>query len=136
MKEKIKKLENKNKVLKSNNNILSIKGSVFKEILERESFSTDHKKGLADYLITHYGISLGLALNIVGLSKTGYTYERMGKGDVEVYNRLEELARTHPGGSCRSYIKIMKDEGRGWNHKRIRRIYNALGLHERYNRYM
>ena len=124
----IEELTSKIKGLEYDKKLLEARCVPFEDLLQKQALTAEDKKGYVDYLIGVYGFPKYLALDVIGLSRTGYTYERLPKDDVAVYDRLGELAKEFPGGSCSSFCKILKEEGRGWNHKRIERIYKIMGL--------
>lgn len=53
------------------------------------------------------------------------------KDDSAVEQRLLYYAEKLPARGCPEYTKRIRREGCGWNHKRIERVYNKLGLNKR-----
>jgi len=44
---------------------------------------------------------------------------------------LQELAERFPDRGFGKYYKLIRRRGHGWNHKRVYRVYCALGLNRR-----
>ena len=53
------------------------------------------------------------------------------KDDTEVEERLRYYALKLPSRGCPEYFKRMRKEGCHWNHKRVERVYNKLGMNKR-----
>ena len=53
------------------------------------------------------------------------------KDDTEVEERLRFYAQKLPSRGCPEYFKRMRKEGHQWNHKRVERVYNKLGMNKR-----
>lgn len=69
----------------------------------------------------------------VGLSKSAY-YAAPGdwvSRDREVIEALQTLADQYPRRGFWKYYKMLRRAGRGWNHKRIYRVYCKLKLNQR-----
>ena len=62
------------------------------------------------------------------MSKSVYYYKPLPKDDRDIEDALREKAKAHPEeGFWMAYHRI-RAEGRPWNHKRVYRVYKALGL--------
>lgn len=91
-----------------------------------------------DELCREHGISI--STYYIWRTKFGRPEEsrlhRMKKREAEnalVESRLLELTKDNSGwGFERCFRHLRKVEGRGWNHKRVYRIYRELGLHLRF----
>jgi len=57
-----------------------------------------------------------------------YYYNRVDKSDQEVIDVLQKLAEDHPRYGFRKMYYTLRYQGYGWNHKKVRRVYCALGL--------
>jgi putative transposase len=77
-----------------------------------------------------YSISVVRACRIVGLS-TSAAYYKSCKDDSEVITKLQSLAVKHPTRGFGVYYGRIRNEGLKWNHKRVKRIYNLMGLNIR-----
>lgn len=75
-------------------------------------------------------ISTARACRIVNLERTGYYYQST-RNDSEIEAKLMEYAEKLPSRGCREYTKRIRKEGFQWNHKRIERVYNKLGMNKR-----
>jgi len=80
---------------------------------------------------TEHRVSIRQGCRAVGLARSTYRYTPKPKQDDAVINELNRLVATHPAiGFWQSYHRLRLD-GRPWNHKRVYRIYTALGLNIR-----
>jgi len=76
--------------------------------------------------LIHYGISR--ACRVLNMSKSVYYYKPLTKDDIEIELALKEKAEQHSEeGFWKAYDRL-RNEGRPWNHKRVHRVYKALGL--------
>jgi len=73
-----------------------------------------------------YGINR--ACRVLNLSKSVYYYQGITKDDSELESALLEKAERHSEEGFWSTYHRLRNEGRPWNHKRLHRIYVALGL--------
>jgi putative transposase len=79
---------------------------------------------------TEETISTVRACRIIGLS-TSAVYYKSCKDDREVITRLQDLAERHPTRGFGVYYGRIRNEGLVWNHKRVKRVYDLLGLNIR-----
>lgn len=91
--------------------------------------SADRKKTTA-YLHSTYEISISRACKTIGFPKSVYYYTSI-KDDSEVIEKLEGLVQVKPTRGFPYYFNRLRNEGYGWNHKKVKRVYNALGLNIR-----
>ena len=62
------------------------------------------------------------------MSKSVYYYKPLPKDDTEIEIALQEKALQHSEeGFWKAYSRL-RNEGKPWNHKRVYRVYKALGL--------
>ena len=68
----------------------------------------------------------------VGLSRTSFYRRLNGRiaDDTEVIEVLNALVKEFPRGGAWKLIKTLRLRGYGWNHKRILRVYRAMGLNQ------
>lgn len=59
------------------------------------------------------------------------TYQRREQGDEAIIALLQELAERFPDRGFSKYYKLIRRRGHDWNHKRVHRVYCALGLNRR-----
>jgi putative transposase len=71
------------------------------------------------------------ACKVLNLSRSAYRYRPKKENDEEIAKRLLELAGRKPRWGFRKMADYLKNEGHGWNHKRIRRVYCELHLNLR-----
>jgi putative transposase len=51
--------------------------------------------------------------------------------DAKVIEALNALVEKHPCRGFWKYFKALKRQGRGFNHKRVYRVYCAMGLNQK-----
>lgn len=86
---------------------------------------------MAEYAMNKYEVSEHRACRLLNLSRTVYRYEKKDCHNEEVKVVLNSLIEKHPRyGFYKLYSKI-RQMGHLWNHKRVYRIYCALGLNLR-----
>jgi putative transposase len=82
------------------------------------------------WLISEHRISRAKACRIVGVSRSAYykpTFDRTSR-DAPVIDALNEIvARRTRWGFWKCFCRLRAD-GRGWNHKRVYRVYKAMKL--------
>ena len=64
------------------------------------------------------------------MDRSMFYYESI-KDDTEVEERLRFYAQKLPSRGCPEYTKRIRREGYTWNHKRVERVYNKLGMNKR-----
>ena len=78
-----------------------------------------------------HGVSVRQGCNAVALARSTYRYDRRPKADEDIIDALNALAQQHPSiGFWQAYHRL-RLAGRRWNHKRVYRVYTALGLNIR-----
>jgi putative transposase len=91
--------------------------------------TADQQRAAAHYLVETYGVSQRQAGRILGRSRSTLRYRRRPRPDEAALIRaLRRLARRHPRwGYKRIHARLVKQ---GWpvNRKRVRRLWNELGL--------
>lgn len=65
------------------------------------------------------------------MSRSTLTYQRLTGSDEPIIAVLQELAERFPDRGFGKYYKLIRRRGLGWNHKRVYRVYCALGLNRR-----
>lgn len=61
-------------------------------------------------------------------------YYRSCKDDSLVINKLTELVEKSPNRGFRNYFGRIRNEGLVWNRKRVKRVYDLMGLNLRRKR--
>lgn len=91
--------------------------------------SPDQQRAAADYLGERYGVSQRRICGVMGRSRSTVRYRRKPRPDEPILTReIKRLARRHPRyGYRRVHALLIR---RGWtvNLKRVRRLWNELGL--------
>jgi putative transposase len=79
-------------------------------------------------VIEGYGLSERGACQAVGLNRGTYRYQANPQDDFAIVQELRQLVERQPRWGCKKMTHYLRNQGHGWNHKRIHRIYRALGL--------
>jgi putative transposase len=69
------------------------------------------------------------ACRTVQVSRCAYRYQATRTADEQIANELQQLAHQQPRWGCDKMTDYLRNQGHGWNHKRIRRVYRAMALH-------
>lgn len=78
-----------------------------------------------------HGISVRRGCQAAGLARSTYRYTRRPRRDEEVIDALRALVERHPAiGFWQAYHRLRLAR-HAWNHKRVYRVYTALGLNIR-----
>ncbi len=90
-----------------------------KPCIKREIVEELHIEGVS---------SIHRACRIITLSNSGYYYKRKKKDDSEIIEALNQNVEDHPQeGFWLSYHRL-RNTGHLWNHKRVFRVYQNMGL--------
>jgi putative transposase len=91
--------------------------------------TADQQRAAADYLGERYGVSQRRACRVMGRSRSNLRYRRKPRADdLGLTRAIQRLARRHPRyGYRRVHAMLVR---RGWtvNLKRVRRLWNEMGL--------
>jgi putative transposase len=83
--------------------------------------------------VARHGVSIALACRAFGVSETSYRYSpKLRDENEEIADLLVGLTdarKTWGFGLC--FLHLRNAKGHPWNHKRVYRIYCALGLNLR-----
>jgi putative transposase len=71
------------------------------------------------------------ACALLNLSRSVYRYRAQPSDDEELREQLLSLASRKPRWGFQKMFAYLKNQGRSWNHKRVRRVYRVLGLNLR-----
>lgn len=83
---------------------------------------------MIDELKQEGSCSIGRACRLLGTSRSAYGYQQLKKCDRDVEQKLTVLTKDHPReGFWKCYYRLRLD-GEMINHKRLHRIYRAMGL--------
>jgi putative transposase len=91
--------------------------------------SPDQQRAAADYLGQRYSISQRRASRVMGRSRSTLRYRPKRAPDEPALNReIQRLARRHPRYGYRRIHALLVRRGWTVNVKRVRRLWNELGL--------
>jgi len=65
----------------------------------------------------------------VQVSRCGYRYQAKRTLDEPIAQELRQLAQSQARWGCAKMTDYLRNQGKPWNHKRIRRVYRAMALH-------
>jgi putative transposase len=82
-------------------------------------------------MITEHKVSIRQACKTSGLRKNTYYYKQKQKDDSELIDSLTELVSEKPAIGFWQCHHRLRNKGHWWNHKRVYRVYTALGLNIR-----
>jgi transposase InsO family protein len=89
----------------------------------------DQQRAAADYLAERYGISQRRACRVMGRSRSNLRYRRRQRSDEPALLRaIQRLARRFPRYGYRRIHAMLVRRGWSVNLKRVRRLWNELGL--------
>jgi len=74
-------------------------------------------------VVTALGLGVVLACHAFKVSRCAYYYQPKLVDDRQIIDILSVLARKHPRYGFRKLFKRLRNQGYGWNHKRVYRIY-------------
>lgn len=83
---------------------------------------------MAKYTIDEHGLSERRACCTVNLNRCTYRYQARKTDDYQIVQELRQLAEHRPRWGCGKMTDYLRNQGYGWNHKRIRRVYRELAL--------
>lgn len=89
----------------------------------------DQQRAAADYLGECYEVSQRRVCRVMGRCRSTVRYRRTHREDEPVLNReIKRLARRHPRYGYRRIHALLVRQGWSVNLKRVRRLWNSLGL--------
>ena len=91
------------------------------------------KSSIAAFLQQQYRFSQRRCCRLLAMGKLRQTYKQPVK-DVELIDRLQQLAQRYPAYGCPMLHQMLKAEGLVINHKRTHRLYRLLNLQVRTKR--
>lgn len=88
---------------------------------------------MAKYVVDERGLSERQACRTVSLNRCTYRYQARRPTDQEIVQELQHLTESQPRWGCKKMAQYLRNQGHGWNHKRIHRVYceMALNLHRK-----
>ena len=86
---------------------------------------------MVQYAIATHQMSERQACALLDLSRSVYRYQAQPSDDEELREQLLSLASRKPRWGFHKMFAYLKNQGRSWNHKRVRRVYRVLGLNLR-----
>lgn len=92
---------------------------------------TVEKREAAGYLKIEHQMSERSACVAIEISRTAYRYDRKDRGDGPIIDALTRLATDHSDLGFGKFYAMLRNDGHGWNHKRVHRVYCEMKLNKR-----
>ncbi len=127
---RLKALKEENSRLKRMYADLAPEVAALKDVIAKKAVGPAAKRPLVAALCEEHVFSERRACVAVGLSRSVARYVPPPDQD-EVIAVLRELAERFPEHGLSKLFKLIRRRGHGWNHKRVWRVYSALGLNQR-----
>ena len=86
---------------------------------------------MAKAAVEEHRISERQVCRYLEISRTANRYHPQKPGDEEIIRLLKDIAERKPCWSFKKMVDHLKNEGYGWNHKKVHRVYGELGLNIR-----
>ncbi|NWG92814.1 MAG: IS3 family transposase [Parvularculaceae bacterium] len=129
----MKAMAEENRRLKKMYAEMAMQNELLKDALGKKLTRPSQRREMAMKAVEEDGVSVALACCTFGVSESCYRYEaRLSDENAEIADwliRLTAAYRTWGFGLCFLYLRNVK--GKGWNHKRVYRIYRELELNLR-----
>jgi putative transposase len=85
---------------------------------------------LTEEIVFERKIPVSRACKLVSLPRSQFYYNPI-KDDAEVIQALQDLAFEHPSYGFRKLFAYIRRSGKGWNHKKVYRVYKLLKLNKK-----
>lgn len=82
-------------------------------------------------MIAEYQVSQVRACRVAGISRSGFRYQAKKPDDEEIKGQLGMIAERKPRWGFKKMFSYLKNQGYGWNHKRVYRVYCEMKLNLR-----
>lgn len=89
------------------------------------------RRELVVHTVKAYGMSERRACQIIGISRTTYRYREKKTDDQAIREQLQRIAERKPRWGFKKMRDYLKNQGYGWNHKRVYRVYCEMQLNIR-----
>ena len=110
---------------------LSLDHEILKHVAENKGVKPAIRCDLVDYVRSEHQVSIRRACRIGGIGCSVFRYKPDTSRDHEVIGVLQLAVERYPAHGFGKLFKIIRRWGHGFNHKRVHRIYRALGLNKR-----
>lgn len=91
----------------------------------------EDRKTLVNYAVETHSSSLYRACKLLEISCSVYGYQRVLNEDAEIKEALLKLAEKYRRYGFKKLFQKVREQGFGWNHKRVYRVYCELKLNLR-----
>ncbi|WP_425389019.1 IS3 family transposase [Aquimonas voraii] len=131
---RLRQLEEENRKLKQLVADLSLDKAMLQDVLGKKALRPAQRKSLAGHLQERYRVGIRRACRLVGLARSSWYHRSSRRDDAPLRKRIQEIAEVRIRyGMWRIYV-LLRREGWRVNHKRVHRLYKALGLNLRRKR--
>ena len=76
-----------------------------------------------------FGLSERQACRTIQVSRCAYRHQAKKTADEPIVQELRQLAEKQSRWGCDKMTDYLRNQGKPWNHKRIRRVYRTMALH-------
>ena len=97
----------------------------------KKALSPGEKRRLVTHMNQEHRVSIRQGCRTLGLARSTYWYRPKPRQDDAVIDALNLLVAKHPVIGFWQACHRLRLAGRPWNHKRVYRVYTALGLNIR-----
>jgi len=94
-----------------------------------ETVAPTARRQVIEVLTTEHRFSIRRVCRVVGLARAAYCHPLVNPAvrDAAVIDVLQDLMAAHQRRGFWTYYDRMRLDGHPWNHKRVYRVYCALG---------
>jgi putative transposase len=82
-------------------------------------------------MVKEHRLSIRRAYSAMKLARSLFYYEHTREDDSVIIDAIHTVIEKHPRYGFWAIFERLKRQGFGWNHKRVHRVYKALGLNIR-----
>jgi len=97
----------------------------------KKALGPDERRRLVTHMAEEHGVSIRQGCRTAGIADSTYRYERRERNDAPIIDALNKLVEKHPAIGFWQAHHRLRLMGHAWNHKRVYRVYTALGLNIR-----
>lgn len=86
------------------------------------------KREIVEFMTREHSLNIRQACQCVSLERSSFYYQSKRKEDSELIDCLSDLSEKHPSYGFKKMFHSLRNQGYGWNHKKVYRVYKKLGL--------
>ena len=97
----------------------------------KKTMTTAERRELVEHTMETYEMSERRACRMLGISRTGCRYQGRKIDDQAIREQLQSIAERKPRWGFKKMRDYLRNQGYGWNHKRVYRVYCEMQLNIR-----